>query len=581
MKIDRSAFIYLPPKEPAGEFAQCETCIHFIAPDRCGIFAPDDAVKADASCGLYLHGDPEDTECRSTVTPDEAGYIAGAVRCENCSWFDDGTCGLYRDLSDRMGDAFALDAEVDAQGCCNAFTPMSTGLADAVWIGEVERLIGPFLSRQDYWDESEHPRGQPKNAGQFVKGGRAGPAVEAAKANKVRAAGGFLVPPEHAERVIGGIPDSPPWTKKSTFPKAFTAIHEAAARAISEGKSAEDIAKALTLIAANYRHGAVASYANNVMRYLERELGLEHNSLGRAVSKQKIEEEAGPKEERPPKGGYTSVEEVLKARQPGSGMTMNIKEQEWHRKAFTNATPELLAAMAKSKALSAVVAERNKTSYYRPSEHLINMQPDHGGGDDWDSLVWRHEFGHALDWNGAGASRNNLSYYICEEARANEANALLYKASKDTKRHSPAEAREIMKEADLSEPELAKFVGVHTFKRRAIFNVLEGNLTRESVLDCYAMGTPDGGMLRDFIGAMTEEKIGGGHGKSYYEQAPENKTAEMFANYVSLTNGENGALYRKLLHKIAPRCCEGFDLIISGLGEGLDRYQIERKAKGL
>src|SRR4051794_17987444 len=98
-KIDRSAFVYLPPKPPVDDFAQCATCV-FFKPDseRCGIFGPDDKVTAQSSCGLYVHGEPdEDQACRSATTPKDAGLVNEPVRCENCSWYD-GQCGLYKSL---------------------------------------------------------------------------------------------------------------------------------------------------------------------------------------------------------------------------------------------------------------------------------------------------------------------------------------------------------------------------------------------------------------------------------------------------------------------------------------------------
>ena len=121
-KIDGSAFIYLPPKSPNNDFAQCKTCFMFRPEsERCGIFGPDDKVTADQSCGLYLHGKPnEDQKCRSTVTPKQAGLVDGPVRCENCSWFD-GKCGLFKTLMEKLPDVFNLDINVDPKGCCNAF----------------------------------------------------------------------------------------------------------------------------------------------------------------------------------------------------------------------------------------------------------------------------------------------------------------------------------------------------------------------------------------------------------------------------------------------------------------------------
>jgi len=122
-KIDRSAFIYLEPKGSGRDFAQCKTCFMFMpGKERCGIFGRDDRVIADASCGLYVKGEPsDDQEIRGSVTPKAAGYVEGQVRCENCSWYVNGECELFAMLSQRMPDAFDLDPNVKAKGCCNAW----------------------------------------------------------------------------------------------------------------------------------------------------------------------------------------------------------------------------------------------------------------------------------------------------------------------------------------------------------------------------------------------------------------------------------------------------------------------------
>ena len=124
-RIGRWAFIYMEPKDPdsAKEFAQCSTCQLFMpGKKRCGIFGPDDVVKANASCGLYLQGKPHDTQpIQNIVTPAAAGYVEGQVRCENCSWYKDGTCELFANLDKAMPDTFNLGSTVSPKGCCNAW----------------------------------------------------------------------------------------------------------------------------------------------------------------------------------------------------------------------------------------------------------------------------------------------------------------------------------------------------------------------------------------------------------------------------------------------------------------------------
>lgn len=123
-KIDRSAFLYLSPKDDSKQFAQCGTCALFLpTKQRCGIYDKDDRVVANASCGLYIAGQPNDNQpITNAVTPEESGYVKGQVRCENCSWFDgQSTCELFVELNEKLSDVFDLDVTVEAKGCCNAF----------------------------------------------------------------------------------------------------------------------------------------------------------------------------------------------------------------------------------------------------------------------------------------------------------------------------------------------------------------------------------------------------------------------------------------------------------------------------
>lgn len=124
-KLDTSAFLYLEQIKPTTQFAQCATCMLFI-PDRqrCSIFGEDDVVVANASCGLYVQGTPsDDQEIRAVVTPKQAGYVDGQVRCENCLWFnpEPSTCGLFEDLNKVMPEVWALEETVKAKACCNAW----------------------------------------------------------------------------------------------------------------------------------------------------------------------------------------------------------------------------------------------------------------------------------------------------------------------------------------------------------------------------------------------------------------------------------------------------------------------------
>lgn len=125
-KVTREAFLYMAPKAPNDEFAQCGTCFMFDSEDKtCAIMGPDVKIEAEWSCGLYVHGKPKQKiipiKC---VIPAAAGLFKDKVRCENCFYFDaeESECVLYQDLNQKNKD-FKLDTKVEAKACCNAWTP--------------------------------------------------------------------------------------------------------------------------------------------------------------------------------------------------------------------------------------------------------------------------------------------------------------------------------------------------------------------------------------------------------------------------------------------------------------------------
>jgi hypothetical protein len=122
-RILRSAFLYLPPTGDAHEFAQCGSCGMYIpGAHRCWLFGDSDVVVANASCGMYIQGEPSnDQEPQSKVTPQDAGYNLGQVRCENCRWLSGKSCALFEMLNRELPQVFDLDPEVEPLACCNAW----------------------------------------------------------------------------------------------------------------------------------------------------------------------------------------------------------------------------------------------------------------------------------------------------------------------------------------------------------------------------------------------------------------------------------------------------------------------------
>jgi len=125
-KVDRSAFIYMNPREKYYDnFAQCKTCMMFTG-KTCTIHGPDVSVSKGDSCALYVPGDPMPKEKgheMKSVTPEESGLYSGQVRCENCKYYKKGKqeCGLYQTLNEKVSEKFNLQERVHPKACCNAF----------------------------------------------------------------------------------------------------------------------------------------------------------------------------------------------------------------------------------------------------------------------------------------------------------------------------------------------------------------------------------------------------------------------------------------------------------------------------
>lgn len=80
-----------------GSKYRCGECLHFLEPDRCQLFGPDDEVKAKGSCVYWAQGkspkpdgDDDDPKPVSAYTPQESGYTEDpkGTQCRNCRHFD-------------------------------------------------------------------------------------------------------------------------------------------------------------------------------------------------------------------------------------------------------------------------------------------------------------------------------------------------------------------------------------------------------------------------------------------------------------------------------------------------------------
>ncbi len=107
-------------------------------------------------------------------------------------------------------------------------------------------------------------------------------------------------------------------------------------------------------------------------------------------------------------------------------------------------------------------------------------------------------------------------------------------------------------------------------KHKLLYSKYAGGYDRQFSLD-----------FNDFIGSITKEKLGGGHGKSYYNKYStilrdgtrtftEGQTLEAWANHSAMTLNSNvldnrdiKVIERKLMNYFAPNTTKGFDDIVN------------------
>jgi hypothetical protein len=395
----------------------------------------------------------------------------------------------------------------------------------------------------------------------------------------------------HVTSFAATVPDAPEaWVAKRASARQMKAL---VTRALEEhSPPLETIAK-LKQLAGGELHGKVEQYANQLIDHMGQAWQTDFSSHRAARRRQDAAPTPRPQPQPQPQPKPSPTPEPDKGKLPQKigdvikerGHKWIASEKDFHERSWAHATPELLGAMRNTLPLTRVKFEEGGRAHYNyPHEIKMDSLKDTG--------TWRHEYGHAIDWNGAGwgVGRNNASYRA-DGDRAREADTLMgqirrwqFKKGAGQGLSYKTNAYDLADEAEkvgLTEDDLKAFAGPRLKAQQAIMEVLvHGDLahvpdvqrdidksyTFEGRYDEVRAVDVDNSQFQDFIGAMTKERFGSGHGVAYYNKVPAFQTAEMFAQYVSLTSSANGKVYKKLLKAIAPKTTDHFDDILAERG---------------
>jgi len=201
------------------------------------------------------------------------------------------------------------------------------------------------------------------------------------------------------------------------------------------------------------------------------------------------------------------------------------QEKAWHEglAAWNEAPPEIVDAMAKTAKLTRIEHNPHDGCWYRPGSHEIQMGYPINMHNDLTVAIWRHEFGHAMDFNGSTTAQSAA----CKPMMEYDTNS--------------------------------------SVKYGNIYSIYDSIMTRKRGKSGEKFRSVEGLMISDFVCALTNGRFGYGHSPAYFSE-PGKRECEMFANYVSLISGPKGGEYRALLHDIAPASCRAFDGIIKKMG---------------
>jgi SPP1 gp7 family putative phage head morphogenesis protein len=301
------------------------------------------------------------------------------------------------------------------------------------------------------------------------------------------------------------------------------------------------------------------------------------------------------------------------------------EELERHERHFAGSPQSIRDVVAATAPLASVTENPKEWSYYRASGKQIQMAGNGAIGDKSSPVygqVWRHEYGHHVDYEHARPGYVVRSLELADVIEA-EAKALV-KRQRAFAKNDPGEYELLRRMREASDTTFGlDGEEWRTATRKALAALLEGTgIAPEDLLALdqrwnetdrapsalhvmglaarFAAGDITGALQRlksnaktgadswavlhlaDLIGAVTKEKVGFGHGAKYYKDRDFWKGAksatvnmgqatEAMANYFALAGGSSPAetAAGRIARALVPKLMDAFDRLMAELaGKG-------------
>jgi len=277
-------------------------------------------------------------------------------------------------------------------------------------------------------------------------------------------------------------------------------------------------------------------------------------------------------------------------------------EAEWHDKAFGPDVPDKLGRVIEKMPPVRVHQSTQRRSYYQPAldPSLSEVVLERGA----ELRTWRHEYGHAVDFvNGGGdfkaASWAKHPALLADRAPLVKAVRLRRKQLSALPRgewpafmHGRADElaaagddaiEEVLRRFGLSASDLP--AELSRADRAVVASGFE-KLDLEQVSKVVNWNNPGSfdrempGVFGDFLGAITNNKVGSGHSTHYYTRTfkgtqrargiTTQNTTEAFAEYWAMMGApaHERKLWRAVMERFAPETTRGFDELIEAILAG-------------
>ena len=291
---------------------------------------------------------------------------------------------------------------------------------------------------------------------------------------------------------------------------------------------------------------------------------------------------------------------------PDFGVT-NPDELARHKEYFDGAPDIIRRVIAATGPLSRV-EEWNANSEYMPGAKVISMELRPSDQKETYGLIWRHEYGHHVDYERAPQGFRTVSLAVADriekDAKALEARlkaatsvyniiesmdaisdvpeagkrAAIRKELGNILKGTGIEADDILNldkrwQENEKPPSMSLFRIAHRLKAGAFVEALEELQGHGDVNQKWTVN-----VLADMLGAATRNKIGWGHNDAYYMQSPpgpnskvvsESQATEVMANYMALVGGNRAQdrAAENIARALMPDTMKALDSVMEELGK--------------